>query len=186
MSKQQRFTGAKRRYTTKKSIKFMDLAAKTLITLGGMGTILAVTGVFVFLTSVVIPLFAPAELTPAQKVTELNEQTRNAPLLITDEFLLSAWTLEDDGSAVRSFELSDGATLKDVDLFDGEVPQAYGYDSISQVLIAAFADGRIELKKISFETTFLLDEGTRQCHRLRRGYCSANPHWSAAQFESGN
>ena len=158
MSKQQSFTGAKRRYTTKKSIKLMDLAAKILITLGGLGTILAVTGVFVFLTSVVIPLFAPAELTPAQKVTELNDETKSSPLLITDEYLLSAWTLEDDGGVARAFVLSDGATLKNIDLFAGEVPQAYAYDSLSQVLIAAFADGRIELKKVGFNTTFLLDE----------------------------
>ncbi|HMB15560.1 MAG TPA: hypothetical protein VKN62_04520 [Pelovirga sp.] len=158
MSKQQSFTGAKRRYKTKKSIKFMDLAAKILISLGGVGTIIAVTGVFVFLASVVVPLFAPAELTPAQRVTELSEQTRNAPLLITDEYLLSAWTLEGGGAAAHSFVLADGRTLKSIELFGGEVPQAYDYDSISQVLIAAFADGRIELKKISFNTKFLLDE----------------------------
>lgn len=158
MSKQQGFTGAKRRYTTKKSIKFMDLAAKILISLGGLGTIIAVSGVFIFLASVVVPLFAPAELTPAQKVTELNEETRNAPLLITDEYLLSAWTLEDDGRVARAFALSDGGTLKRLELFDGEVPQTYAYDSLSQVLVAAFADGRIELKKVGFNTTFLLDE----------------------------
>ncbi len=158
MPQQKKITGTQRRYTTKKSIKLMDLTAKVLISLGGLGTIIAVAGVFIFLASVVVPLFAPAEMTPAQKVTSLSEETRKSPLLIVDEFLLSAWTLEDDGASARAFVLNDGETLLQVPIFAGETPQTLAYDSLSETLIAAFADGRIELKEIGFRTRFLLDE----------------------------
>lgn len=136
----------------------MDLAAKILISLGGLGTILAVAGVFVFLASVVVPLFAPAELTPAQKVSTVTEQTRRAPLLVVDEFLLSAWTLEDGGATARAFNLENGETLQAASVFEGMVPRALAYDSLSEHLIAAFDDGRIVLKKVGFLANFILDE----------------------------
>ena len=158
MSKQQKITGTQRRYTTKKSIKYMDVAAKILISLGGLGTIVAVAGVFVFLASVVIPLFAPAELTPAQKVSTVTEETKKAPLLIIDEFLLSAWTLEDEGATARAFVLENGETLQELSLFEGKVPRAFAYDSLSETLIAAFDDGRVVLNTVGFKTSFLLDE----------------------------
>lgn len=158
MSKQEGFTGTKRRYATKKSIKFLDGLAKVLISLGGAGTIVAVAGVFIFLASVVVPLFAPAELTPAQNVTALEPASKSAPLIVSDEYLLSAWTLEEGGSVARSLALNTGQTLKEFDVFDGEVPRSYSYDPLSEILIAAFPDGRIDLKKVGFITTFLLDE----------------------------
>lgn len=154
----QGFTGKKRRYSTKKSIKYMDAAAKILISLGGAGTIIAVVGVFVFLASVVVPLFSPAELTPAQNVPSLELQSKGAPLIVSDEYLHSAWTLEDQGRVARSISLNNGETLRVIDVFDGDVPRAYSYDPDSAVIIGAFADGRIDLKKVSYNTTYLLEE----------------------------
>ncbi|MBW6508453.1 MAG: ABC transporter permease subunit [Desulfuromonadales bacterium] len=158
MAEKKKITGTQRRYTTKKSIKYMDVAATVLISLGGLGTIIAVAGVFIFLASVVVPLFAPAEMTPAQKISTIEAKTKQAPLLIVDEFQLSAWTLEDAGASARAFVLNDGETLLQTPVFAEETPQAWAYDSLSETLIAAFADGRIELKKIGFRTRFLLDE----------------------------
>lgn len=152
------FTGKKRRYSTKRSIKIMDSAAKILISLGGAGTIIAVAGVFIFLTSVVVPLFSRAELTPAQNVETLEPQSKRSPLVVSDEYLLSAWILEEQGRFARSVSLDNGDTLKLIDVFDGETPRAYAYDPLSEILIAAFSDGRIDLKKVAFSTTYLLDE----------------------------
>ncbi len=160
MSQQKKITGTQRRYATKKSIKYMDAAARIFISLGGLGTIIAVAGVFVFLASVVVPLFAPAEMTPAQKISAISNETRTSPLLIIDEFLLSAWTLEQGGSNVRVFALDDGETLQQIPVYEGETPQTWAYDSLSRTLISAFSDGRIELKKVEFNTSFLLDEQT--------------------------
>ncbi|MGL5094116.1 MAG: hypothetical protein ACRDD1_00910, partial [Planctomycetia bacterium] len=51
------FTGRKRDRKTRSSVRFADFAAQTLITVGGVGTILAVLGVCVFLFWVAAPLF---------------------------------------------------------------------------------------------------------------------------------
>lgn len=45
-------------------VRFVDGVARSLITVGGIGTIIAVSGVFLFLLWTVIPLFRPGRLEP--------------------------------------------------------------------------------------------------------------------------
>ncbi|MFO7813013.1 MAG: ABC transporter permease subunit, partial [Pelovirga sp.] len=68
------------------------------------------------------------------------------------------WTLEQGGSNVRVFALDDGENLQQISVYEGETPQTWAYDSLSRTLISAFADGRIELKTVEYNTNFLLDE----------------------------
>lgn len=150
-----RFTGKGRRYTTKKSIKFMDLLAKTLISMGGICTILAVTGVFVFLAWVVVPLFLPAEIEASRRPQPI---TSDAVTIGTDEYLVVGWLLEDGGSRLRSFRLDNGTPLTSLDLFNGERPQAVSYFSQERRLTAAMADGSVRLVNIGFETNFIEDD----------------------------
>ena len=56
------FTGVRRERKTRLGIKIADTASRTLITVGGIGTIVAVMAVCLYLLSVVIPLFTDGEL----------------------------------------------------------------------------------------------------------------------------
>ena len=51
-----RFTGLERR-ATRPMVRFIERATSTVITIGGIGTILAVTLIMVFLVWGVVPLF---------------------------------------------------------------------------------------------------------------------------------
>lgn len=158
MPDSKRFTGAGRRYKTKRRVKIADWTAKTLITFGGLGTILAITGVFVFLTSVVVPLFYPAEVNFLHE-SEISENGQGqSTVLVADEYRLSAWSAQKGAGRIRSFRMDTGQVLADLDIFDGHAPQALTYDADSGMLGAAFADGAIQLVNIGFKTAFLLDE----------------------------
>ena len=56
-----------RRMTTRWTVKAADKIAKFSITVGGIGTILAVSAVCVFLVAVVIPMFLPGNADEASE-----------------------------------------------------------------------------------------------------------------------
>ena len=60
MHAQTSFTGRGRRQATRPWVRAGDTLARLLITLGGIGTIVAVLLVGVFLLAVALPLFRPA------------------------------------------------------------------------------------------------------------------------------
>ena len=62
MPSQSTFTGRSRRRKTNPWVKAGDTLARAVITLGGIGTIVAVLAVAVFLLGVALPLFQPARL----------------------------------------------------------------------------------------------------------------------------
>lgn len=171
MNRQKKITGAGRRYTTKTSVKMIDRLAKTLITLGGVGTIIAVTGVFVYLTSVVVPLFAGADRNLRHQVAGIDAAAKSGQHLVADEFLLSAWVIEEQGSRIRSFRLDTGETLISDDLFGGDTPLAITYEPNSQMIAATFPDGRIQLSAVAIKTEFLTDESVlpARLHALEIG-----------------
>jgi ABC-type uncharacterized transport system permease subunit len=76
----------RRRRKTSPAVRVTNAAARVIITMGGIGTIIAVSLVCVFLISVVIPLFIPATVTP-QTVHEAGK-TNPAELvhLAVDEY----------------------------------------------------------------------------------------------------
>lgn len=57
MAKQGSFSGRQRRLTNRASVKLVDTVARAVITVAGVGTIAAVSTVFLFLLWVVFPLF---------------------------------------------------------------------------------------------------------------------------------
>lgn len=63
------FTGRKRNRSTTWSVRLKDVIAKVMITAGGIGTIVAVLGVCLFLVWVVVPLFFSASVNDASHFT---------------------------------------------------------------------------------------------------------------------
>jgi len=107
---QESFTGQSRRRETRLSVKVSDKTARTLITVGGIGTIIAVTLIFAFLLWVVVPLFLGGEL----------ENERQMPLTTEEDFgpLVRAGI---DEHQVLAWEWRAGGTLLVRSLVDGRL-----------------------------------------------------------------
>jgi len=155
--KTQNYNPRKRRFRTRRGVKLADKLAGTLITLGGLGTILAVVLVFVFLSWVVVPLFLPSEIANLRDLPNVPIRT-GAEVLATDEYLVAGWALADGGSTLRAFRLDDGRLLEERSLFGGEKPQALAVNLRERKLIAALSDGSLHLGEVGFTTSFVPED----------------------------
>jgi phosphate transport system permease protein len=149
------FTGLSRERTTPRSVRTTEAIARTAITAGGIGTILAVLLIFVFLLWVVFPLFQSAEV---ERTAALDLGTRaEAPKMVraaVDEGQLMGWTLHADGRLyVR--RLQDGTLLDDKDLFAGKRPTCWSFSPDGPQCAFGFEDGTVRTGKIHFVTEFL-------------------------------
>ena len=107
------FTGRSRKRTTRPSVKVIDKIARSLITFGGIGTILSVLGVAVFLIYVVLPLFLSAD-TSDLKTFELSGDDLLG--VGVDEYQVLGWMLKDSGD-LDLFRLDTGEVLSSEPLF---------------------------------------------------------------------
>jgi phosphate transport system permease protein len=158
------------RQKTRASVRFADAASRTLITVGGIGTIVAVALVFLFLLIVAVPLFFPARVT-ASSVAELDTPWE-APLQFgVDEYLTMAWGLYPDGR-LTAYDLKTGRILSENRPFEGEagLPTAISSRPGATSLAMGFEDGTIRLGEIGFRTRFLEDgEATASLRELKPG-----------------
>src|SRR5688572_29425887 len=102
------FTGRRRARSTRSSVLWIDRLARLVIALGGIGTIISVSLVYVLLASVVVPLFLPEslQLVRSPKLNVPAEAGR--PLHVAaDEYLQLAWAAYADGS-VATFRADTG------------------------------------------------------------------------------
>ena len=105
------FTGRSRRRTTHPWVKASDTIARIVITLGGIGTIVAVLAVGVFLLAVAAPLFTSATAA-LDRVAPLADGRASA--VGVDESGSVAWLLDGEGEQrgrIAVVGLADGATL---------------------------------------------------------------------------
>lgn len=107
------FTGRKRNRTTTWSVRLKDVIARIMITAGGIGTIIAVLGVCLFLVWVVVPLFSSASVKDASHFTmsqSVNPGT-NAPVAQgMDEYQIISWILSAQGE-LSAYENTNGKLL---------------------------------------------------------------------------
>lgn len=144
----QSFTGRTRKRTTRKSVLVADRGARFLISVGGIGTIVAVLGVFFFLVWVVVPLFLPASV--EDLVSHEIEGGTELLQIGVDEYQLLGWTLRPSGM-LNIFRLDDGSPRAEKEMFSA------GQLTSSSFLIrgemAAFGrrDGTVQLADVGFK-----------------------------------
>ncbi|HVR30048.1 MAG TPA: hypothetical protein VMS86_10995, partial [Thermoanaerobaculia bacterium] len=130
--------------------------ARGLITLGGIGTILAVSMVCLFLVWVVVPLFLEPSM-PRERAfdkaapSDLGAQATRVGI---DEYGAMAWTFFDDG-ALRVYRASDGELLEELRPFDEGAPVATSFSITGGGAAFGFEDGRVRLARITFATEFV-------------------------------
>lgn len=143
------FTGRGRRRSTRRSVLLADRLARTLISIGGVGTILAVSGVCLFLVWVVVPLFLPAGL----DAVERRDRPGAGQLLHlgVDEYRLLGWTLHASGR-IDLFRVADGAHRATLDPFADGVTAAAVSDH-GDLVAVGMADGGVQLAEVGFTTS---------------------------------
>ncbi len=142
------FTGRPRPHGTRWTVRLADRAAQTLIVVGGLGTIGAVSLVGCFLVWVVLPLFLPAKVGPAVN-TKL--PWGDSPLRAwgCGEADHLGWALDDRGTLSLLRFGRDRALLAQQPFADSALPTAIAV-SVNQTDAAfGFSDGSVRLGRIS-------------------------------------
>jgi phosphate transport system permease protein len=137
------FTGRSRRKQTPWTVRLADSSAKWLITVGGIGTIVAVSLVFLFLFAVAIPLFCPARVSNDHRVPILAE---NGPVLAAgvDEFRTLSWQVTGSGE-VRVSRLDTGETVFTRPLLEIGVPTAITQSMSSSNVAIGTEEGTVRV-----------------------------------------
>ena len=145
----------RRSRSTKRSVLVSDGIARLLITLGGVGTILAVSLVCVFLVWVVIPLFLPGSMQLASGVDAPASDASRVVQVGVDEYQNLGWLIREDGRLITR-QIGTGQVLQQTELFPGRRPVALSFSRAEGIEVAAaFADGTVQLGRIAFVTSFL-------------------------------
>ena len=149
------FTGLSRERTTPRSVRTAERIARTFITAGGIGTIVAVLLIFVFLLWVVFPLFQGAEV-EAEAALDLGRPGQAASIIRAgaDDAQHMGWALQADGR-MRVIRLLDGSQLDDRDLFEGKRPTCWSFSPDGPDCAFGFEDGTVRTGKIQFVTAYL-------------------------------
>ncbi len=162
------YTGRSRRRRTRWSVRLGDRLAGWIIAVGGIGTIVAVLTVVVFLAWVVAPLFLPGRAGDASIAPWLGQRPRH--WVAADHGLL-AWSLCEDGY-VRCIRL-DGEHVGEL-LFEerlagqGELASS-ALAGNQQDLLLAFSDGALRPARIQFVTQYVARADEKPHRSLRPG-----------------
>lgn len=151
------FTGRARRRTTHPWVRAGDALARGLITFGGIGTILAVLAVGIFLFAVAVPLFQSARIA-LEHVTPLPRGSAATACMGADESGLVAWAFDAaDGGRVRIVSLGDGVVLAEKTVAD------LGLEGVSAIRVlpaglhaaCGFADGGLKAGRLGLDSSFV-------------------------------
>ncbi|TVQ30166.1 MAG: ABC transporter permease subunit [Phycisphaeraceae bacterium] len=152
------FTGRRRQRKTKLSVRIADAVAHTLITMGGMGTIFAVSLVCVYLVWVAAPLFFSSSIERADGFsTAAAADDVIAPAYIAvDEHRLLGLSYSNDGT-LSVFRLDTGELLDHSRIFEDKTPSAFEINARDGDAIFGFEDGSVSIGQLRFRTDFLSD-----------------------------
>jgi len=151
------FTGRQRRRTTHWSVKAKDKAAGVIIMVGGLGTIVAVSTVCLFLMAVVIPLFKPPQVDKSSLAPLPQPQgaAKAVPVHVAvDDYNLMAWAVFEDG-VVRKFRIDNGEVLDEVPLAPDHALTAWSFPQRDDLAVFGYADGSVRYASIQFNLNFM-------------------------------
>ena len=150
------FTGRKRARTPKKSVLIADRVARYLIMLGGVGSIVAVSLVGLFLVYVVLPLFVSPSMPPEQQFAAPASAPDPPEIvhLALNEYLTMSWELLADGSLVVK-RLDDGRVIARETVVNGLIPSCWSFASETDRCAFGYPDGTVRLGRIAVYTSLL-------------------------------
>lgn len=153
--------------STRTSVVLSEIAARLLITVGGVSTIVAVSLILVFLIWMAAPLFEGNQLGIAAPVGPLEAR---APLALgAGDYGNVVWSVDRQGTVeVRATQ--DGQALRTLQLGDGEqIPCAWAISGDRKEFALGYPDGRVSLVSLVQEEEFLQGEQGRALAALDPG-----------------
>lgn len=148
------FTGRARSRETSGLVRFVDKLALIIITLGGVGTILAVGLVFVFLFSVAVPLFQSPESSVAS-VAEVDRHVLTPTAFAVNEYRKLGWFLDQEGR-INSVRTDTGEILEQINPLPPEkIVSAMAADTRAGIVMFGFADGTLSYGDVRVATKFV-------------------------------
>ncbi len=141
------------RFEANRSTYVVDKAMTYIITVGGIGVIIAVLGIFVFILSQILPLFQGAQVETLQQ-TPLPSATyavlgvdewAEYPLLVTDQGQMSFLDLVGE-RGLASVDIGFEET--------GLTFSAFSYDQKRQEVVYATTDGRFSVVSLNYRVAF--------------------------------
>jgi len=150
----QSFTGRGKRRKTRRGVLIAERVARILISIGGFGTIAAVTLILAFLLWVVGPLFQGADFEDRGVRPLAGTSTAHPIAAGVDEYQVMAWALGADG-VVRSWRLDTGEALREEPAFGDQRPSAISLALDGSRYVVGFPDGTIRLARFDFSADFV-------------------------------
>ncbi len=162
MANKNSFTGRRRYRTTRWTVALNNRLAHIIIAIGGIGTIVAVSLVCVFLVWVVVPLFLPANVGIGTAIADAQSRPgAEKPLAIgIDDYRLTGWEISHAGD-IRVFRLDNGQTVQHL------TDQESGLTDVTAASVAinghsaafGFADGSVRLGAINYDDKIVSPDG---------------------------
>lgn len=142
-----------RRRGTLRRVRLADKTAATTITIGGLGVIVAVLGMLVFLAAEVLPLFSRGEATLRLSG---RADLGGEPLFgLTDEYLGMATLVMKTGEAV-TVDLAGGKVIGRVRLSpEGVEPTSWSFSRGDGAFAFGYADGRVQTGQLGFAAGYV-------------------------------
>lgn len=133
--------------TTRRSVLIADRVADWIIRIGGIGVIVAVFAIVVFLAHVVVPLFEDGRIVAERSAALPPGGARPLAIWIDEAKTISA-VLRETGE-VTVVHVASGRTLPSVRFdFEGARPTAFGRTIAGTDVAFGFADGTVRLGRI--------------------------------------
>jgi phosphate transport system permease protein len=126
-----------------------DRVARWVVSAGGLGIIVSILGILVFILVEVWPLLASAQVTVSRQVTLPGPPTG---ALLSDEHRTHVAALGNDGR-IRLIRLSDGRVVATEDLLAGSLTDMQVAPG-STALTASTRDGRVVIAPVAFRVSF--------------------------------
>lgn len=143
------FSGRARERKTRRSVLIADRIARSLIAFGGIGTIVSVLGVMIFLIAVVLPLFLPGR---AGEVRALPQAAGDVMQIGIDEYQRLGYLLHRTGKIeVFAIDGAKKATLAHLEIAPAEELIDVSFEIESEQIALGLRDGSIELARLGFE-----------------------------------
>ncbi|MCB1183053.1 ABC transporter permease subunit [bacterium] len=149
-----------RRYSRKprRAVLFRDALARRLITLSGIGSIVAVSMVGLFLVWVVLPLLMPAQIAEDRPLpTDVGAGGSAFVAGAVDGYGNMSWGMTPQGEIIVR-NLADGAVLDRIAVGDSLRPTAWSFGVGTGQAAFGFGDGTVRTAELVWHTTFHADE----------------------------
>lgn len=131
----------------------MDLLSQSVITVGGIGTIVAVSMVGLFLVWVVAPLFLSPRWEESAVASSVHRDTGQPAYWGVDEYGVLRWAVFPDGG-FELIRLHDGGRVYSKSLAPNRTPTACSYANQTGILLLGFEDGWVQSYELRWRTSY--------------------------------